>query len=128
MAVRALLLGCVVAGLLPALARAEQAAEPASPAAGYLDAGGFHSCAVLAAGAVRCWGFGASGQLGYGNANSVGDDETPGSVGPVNLGVGRTAKAIAAGDSHTCALLDDGTVRCWGFGGDGRLGYGNTST
>jgi hypothetical protein len=49
-----------------------------------------------------------------------GDDETPGSVGPVDLGAGRTAAAISAGGGHTCAVLDGGDVRCWGFGSDGR--------
>ena len=54
-------------------------------------------------------------------------DETPGTVGPVNLGAGRTARAITAGDDHTCALLDDGNVRCWGLGSEGALGYGNVN-
>jgi len=125
--VRALLVACVVMSALPAVAGAEQAAEPASPAAGRLDAGGLHSCAVLVAGSVRCWGYGASGQLGYGTKDTIGDDETPASVSPVSFGAGRTATAITAGDYHTCALLDDGSVRCWGYGGDGRLGYANTN-
>jgi hypothetical protein len=77
---------------------------------------------------VRCWGFGFYGQLGYGNTDSIGDTETPGSVGPVFLGAGRRAVAISAGESHTCALLDTGVVRCWGLGGEGELGYANTST
>ena len=38
---------------------------------------------------------------------------------------GHRARAITVGISHTCALLDDATMRCWGFGGDGRLGYGD---
>lgn len=117
----------VILGVLPVSAVAEQASDPGSLAAGWLDAGGSHSCVVLAGGGVRCWGAGASGQLGYANTDDVGDDEPPGAAGPVDLGPGRTAKAVAAGDYHTCALLDDGTVRCWGFGGDGRLGYANTS-
>jgi Ca2+-binding RTX toxin-like protein len=49
-------------------------------------------------------------------------------VGPVDLGVGRTAVAITAGDAHTCALLDTGAVRCWGAGDNGRLGYANTNS
>jgi len=121
-----LVLACAVGGALPAGAAAEQASEPASPAARGLDAGGFHSCAVLGAGSLRCWGLGLSGQLGYGNTETIGDDETPASIAPVSVGAGRTVKALAAGDFHTCAILDDGTVRCWGFGADGRLGYGNT--
>ena len=90
-----------------------------------IAAGDAHTCAVLDNGAVRCWGFGGSGRLGYGDSNSIGDTETPGAVGPVNLGPGRSARAITAGFSHSCAALDDGTLRCWGFGGSGRLGYGD---
>ena len=85
-----------------------------------------HTCAILDTGDVRCWGLGGNGRLGYGNQDSIGDDpgETPASAGPVPLG-GHTARAITVGISHTCALLDDATLRCWGFGGDGRLGYGD---
>ena len=90
-----------------------------------ISAGNFHTCALLEGGSVRCWGYGGEGRLGYANNDNVGDDETPASVGPVDLGAGRTAKAITAGDGHSCALLDDDTVRCWGFGLDGRLGYNN---
>jgi alpha-tubulin suppressor-like RCC1 family protein len=92
-----------------------------------ITAGGFHTCALLVGGSVRCWGFGGNGRLGYGNTETIGDNETPGSAGPVDLGPDRKAVAISAGDDHTCALLEGGSVRCWGFGGEGRLGYGNTS-
>jgi len=122
-----LLLLAAVAIALPAGAPAEQGSQPTSAAAGGIDGGRHHTCALLAAN-VRCWGFNGDGQLGYGNKDTVGDDETPGSVGPVDLGLGRTAMAITAGDFHTCALLDDGGVRCWGLGGDGQLGYGNRDT
>ncbi len=93
-----------------------------------IDAGAFFSCAVLDTGAVRCWGNNDWGQLGYGNFEDIGDDETPASVGPVDLGAGRTATAVSTGYNHTCALLDDGTVRCWGTSESGQLGYGNTYT
>ncbi len=92
-----------------------------------ITAGVSHTCALLRGGAVRCWGNGASGRLGYGNVTSIGDTETPASAGSVDLGPGRTAVAIAAGDSHTCAILDNGKVRCWGNGASGRLGYGNVT-
>lgn len=95
-----------------------------------VSAGGSHTCAILDDGSVRCWGSGFGGQLGYGNVNSVGTGSGPtptiASAGPVPLG-GHTARAIAAGSDHTCAILDDGSVRCWGNGGNGKLGYGNTS-
>ncbi len=126
-AVAALLLAGAQAGALPASAVAEQASQPSSLAAGRLDVGAYHSCAVLGDGIVRCWGYAGNGQVGYGNKDDVGDDEVPASVGPVDLGAGRTANVVSAGDYHTCALLDDGGVRCWGYGADGRLGYGNTN-
>jgi alpha-tubulin suppressor-like RCC1 family protein len=121
---RAALVVFVVMLAVPAGARAEQASEPSAAVAGQLDAGGQHTCS-LDAGAVRCWGANLSGQLGYGIEDSVGDNENAGAAGPVNLGPGRFATAISAGDFHPCALLDNGSVRCWGFGGDGRLGYAN---
>lgn len=86
-----------------------------------------HTCVILDSGAVRCWGTGGSGALGLGNTDPIGDTETPGSVGPVDLGAGRTARAVTGGAIFTCALLDDGTVRCWGAGTDGRLGQGSTA-
>jgi alpha-tubulin suppressor-like RCC1 family protein len=90
-----------------------------------ITGGGYHTCAILDNGRVRCWGRAFEGQLGYGNQSLVGDNETPGSVGPVDLGQGRTAVAITGGGFHTCAILDNGKVRCWGEGGQGPLGYGN---
>ena len=93
-----------------------------------LAAGDYHSCAVLDDGNVRCWGYGNEGQLGYASRAQIGDNETPGSVGPVSLGAGRSATAIAAGGNHSCAILDDGSVRCWGLGESGQLGYGNNAS
>jgi len=91
-----------------------------------IGAGGWHTCAVLDDGTLRCWGQNDEGQLGYGNTEMVGDDETPGSVTAVDLGTGRTAVSVDGGQHHTCALLDDGAVRCWGLNGiPGILGLGN---
>lgn len=88
-----------------------------------IAAGLAHACALLEGGAVRCWGSGFTGQLGHGDVENVGDDETPASVGDVNLG--GVAVEVAAGGFHTCARLDTGAVRCWGDGLDGQLGYGD---
>ncbi|NVB37187.1 DUF4215 domain-containing protein [Pseudenhygromyxa sp. WMMC2535] len=84
-----------------------------------------HTCALLDTGAVRCWGESNNGQLGYGNANDIGDDETPASAGDVPLG--GTAKQIAGGWFHNCVLLDSDEIKCWGKGNEGRLGYGNVA-
>ncbi len=107
-----------------------------SPAArGDVDVGGrvvqlalgeYHTCALLDRGSVRCWGDSSEGQLGYGSTTNIGDDEAPAVAGDVPVG-GRVTQ-IAAGDSHTCALLASGSVRCWGYGLFGALGYGSTET
>jgi alpha-tubulin suppressor-like RCC1 family protein len=81
-----------------------------------------HSCALLETGEVRCWGNGASGRLGLGSLDDVGDDEPPSAMPPVQLG--ERATQIAVGGTHACARLESGAVRCWGNGGNGRLGYG----
>jgi alpha-tubulin suppressor-like RCC1 family protein len=87
-----------------------------------------NACAILDDGTLRCWGYGAVGGNGSGATNDIGDDETPGSVNPVSLGAGRTAKAVTAGgSSHVCAVLDTGAIRCWGNNEHGQLGYGNTT-
>ncbi|HWO19666.1 MAG TPA: DUF4215 domain-containing protein [Kofleriaceae bacterium] len=88
-----------------------------------IAAGADHTCVLLTTGAVRCWGAGSRGQLGYGNPNNIGDNEIPASAGDVL--VGGTVVQITAGGEHTCALLATGTVRCWGSGFAGQLGYGN---
>ncbi|MBW3609710.1 MAG: hypothetical protein KY463_15495 [Actinobacteria bacterium] len=113
---------------LPTGAAAEQASQPSSPLAGGLDAGRYHSCALLPSAGLRCWGYGGDGALGYASRITIGDDETPAAAGPVDVGAGRTVTAVSAGAVHTCALLDAGAVRCWGYGGDGALGYGNTAS
>ncbi len=104
-------------------------------------AGDAHTCALLTDGGLRCWGRGSDGRLGYGNNANVGDGTGDSIIeaGDVELGLtgGVEVKQIAAGGSvfsveaeivslgHTCVLLSDGNVRCWGFGENGQLGYGD---
>ncbi|MEM9693534.1 MAG: EGF domain-containing protein, partial [Myxococcota bacterium] len=102
-------------------------AVPLGGTATAISAGDEHTCALMSGGAVRCWGRGQNGRLGYGHADNIGDDEAPATAGDIDLG-GQTATAIAAGGAHTCALMADGSVMCWGKGQHGRLGYGNPFT
>ena len=89
-----------------------------------------HTCAVLADGAVKCWGLNSFGQLGVGDMVTRGDGVAAMGDGlpVVDLGAGRRAVAIAAGASATCALLDGGRVKCWGDSYQGALGYGDITT
>jgi len=90
--------------------------------------GGSHSCANTDIDRVKCWGRNTYGELGLGDTVDRGID--PATLGDnldnVELGTQRTVRAIAAGNSHSCAVLDDGTVRCWGSNGNGELGLGDT--
>ncbi len=83
---------------------------------------------LLEDGSVRAFGSGEYGQLGYGSTDNVGDTQLslPSDMGGVPLG-GR-AVAVSAGWHHSLVLLEDGSVRAFGYGNYGRLGYGSTST
>ena len=88
-----------------------------------LSSGSDHTCAILHNGSVSCWGDGGSGRLGNG---STSQQNSPTLIS--SLGTGRTAVAISSGSEHTCAILDNGDVSCWGDGGYGQLGNGGTSS
>ena len=85
----------------------------------YIASGWDHTCAILDDGSVACWGDNLYGQLGDG---TVSDRTTPTQTS--SLGLGRTAVQISAGEEHTCAVLDDGSVVCWGHNDYGKLGDG----
>ncbi|MNJ96737.1 Regulator of chromosome condensation (RCC1) repeat protein [compost metagenome] len=92
-----------------------------------IGAGAWHSCALLDNGRVKCWGENGSGQLGLGDNTFRGDG--PGEMGDalpfVDLGTNRTAKKIIVGENHTCAILDNDSLKCWGYNTQGQLGLGD---
>jgi cysteine-rich repeat protein len=91
-------------------------------------AGHYHVCAILDDGAMKCWGGNSHGELGLGDKANRG--ARPGEMGDrlpaLNLGTGRTARSMALGYDHTCAMLDNGAVKCWGNNIGGQLGLGDT--
>jgi alpha-tubulin suppressor-like RCC1 family protein len=94
------------------------------------DASGEHTCVVNDDGTLRCWGRNNVGQVGVGSTVNIGDAaaELGNALAAVNLGAGRTAVEVATGTTHTCALLDNGAVRCWGSQTYGEIGTGGTVT
>jgi alpha-tubulin suppressor-like RCC1 family protein len=82
-----------------------------------------HTCALITGGTVQCWGRNSDGQLGDGTTT---DRTTPVTVVDSEGDPLTRATAIAASPTQTCAVMDDGGIRCWGDNGNGELGNGTT--
>ncbi len=92
-----------------------------------VDMNSIHVCALTAGSNVKCWGYNLYGELGNGNSGPGASTNTPvtvtlGGIFPVALS---NVVAIGVGNTHSCAVIADGTVRCWGAGFDGGLGNGS---
>ena len=85
-----------------------------------LAVGDWFSCVITTSGGAKCWGRNTAGEMGRGNTT------TPARVGDVP-GLTSGIRAIATGQTHACALLNDRTVQCWGSNGNGQLGDGSTT-
>jgi alpha-tubulin suppressor-like RCC1 family protein len=86
-----------------------------------------HVCARTVDDALYCWGDGEFGKLGRGDSANVGDLPTrlPETHGLIE--VRADVAEVTTGVQTTCIRLADGTVKCWGNGSTGALGYGNTA-
>ena len=102
----------------------------------------FHTCAILDNDKVKCWGNNNKGQLGIKDQAGVVDiqnrgdekDEMGDKLPFADLGEDNLAKKIAVGDHHTCAILQNDKVKCWGSNdyeqlginsGDGYVDFGD---
>jgi alpha-tubulin suppressor-like RCC1 family protein len=79
--------------------------------------GNNHACALLATGAVKCWGANYYGQIG--------DTTTSNRLTPITItSLGTSIRSISAGWEHTCAVTTSGAAKCWGRNSEGSLGDG----
>lgn len=85
-----------------------------------IDAGERHTCAITQAGGLKCWGENYHGELGNGNTTR---QPSPVDVPDLTSGVSQ----VDLGSDHTCALLDNGILKCWGGNWAGQLGEGTNS-
>ena len=87
-----------------------------------------HTCGVTSEGEVVCWGRGTRGQLGDGNTANKNHPVAVVTSDTDTTPLGSIVQ-VAMGTAHTCALTDQGGVKCWGNGFYGRLGNkSNTNT
>ena len=83
---------------------------------------------------LKCWGLNSNGQLGYGDTNARGNATTEIGYGlgfiknTGTSGADMIVKDVSLGLNHTCVILNDDTVKCWGLNTSGQLGYNNTTS
>jgi len=73
-----------------------------------ISVGGWHTCALLESGTVKCWGDNQFLQFGEGSEGMAYSEI------PKKIQLQKNAKAISAGATHTCAILEDKSIECWG--------------
>lgn len=88
-----------------------------------------HTCSIMMNGKLLCWGNNLEGQCGIkplppSTFTNLIFERYP---NPVDLGPGKTANAVVAGMTHTCAILSDRSVKCWGNNNIGQLGRGENA-
>jgi alpha-tubulin suppressor-like RCC1 family protein len=89
-----------------------------------ISSGGASNCRIDGStNALACWGANDVGQLGIGSAVTSTATATS-----VNLGTGKTAKQVAFGIDHACAILNDDSVSCWGSNIFGQIGQSSLTT
>jgi len=110
------------------------------------DANQGHFCAILDTGEGLCWGWNHAGQLGdgtectggswdsnYNNPTPAGCNANNGRYTPVivddsNFPTNSSIISISTGMAHSCAIIDNNDLYCWGRNDGGQLGIGSTDT
>ena len=100
---------------LSLLSNATPVDTPVSFTVAHLEIGSTHSCAISTIGVAWCWGEFTNGRLGTTAMSNAANPTATALLGGV-------ASEVAAGGTHTCVLLTNGTVTCFGYNDMGQLG------
>jgi alpha-tubulin suppressor-like RCC1 family protein len=92
-----------------------------APATPVIRAGSAHSCALMPNGSVKCWGSNNFGESALGYTGGIYSSPT---TAPT---LGGRVIDLSTNDYHSCAVLENFTVQCWGYNYYGQLGDGTTS-
>ena len=87
-----------------------------------ISVGTHHVCVILNDGSVKCAGRNNNGQIGDGSSSNR---STPVAV---DLGTNKTAVSISTYWDTVCAVLNDASVKCWGYNYQGEIGDGTQGT
>lgn len=90
-----------------------------------ITVGSNHSCALLRSGQIKCWGANNKGQLGNGTISSYQNDLND---LVVVVGLAGEVKNLVSGENHTCVILNNGQMQCWGSNEDGQAGIVHNSS
>jgi len=95
-----------------------------------LGTGWDHVAIISSTGSLFTWGYNNFGKLGLSHSLDIGDSgsEMGEYLEDVNVGSGRSVVRFQGGNHHSCVILDNFNVKCFGRNNQGQLGYGDTST
>ena len=86
-----------------------------------ISSGSYHNCTILGSGDVKCWGTNGNGEIGDGTGT---DRNSPVMIANLDEGV----KILHLGGQHSCAVMNNGTAKCWGKNDYGQLGTGTATS
>lgn len=86
-----------------------------------LTVGRYYTCAVSTTGGIQCWGLNSQGQLGTGGTTNTNKP----SGTPLTMPGGLPIIFASGSHLHTCVILSNNNLHCWGWNDCGQVGYGD---
>lgn len=93
-----------------------------------VEVGEYFSCALMVNGGVKCWGYNSNGRLGNNDTTETTAMTPVDVVGIEHSDASNTATTISTSHGHTCAIMENGTVKCWGYNDSGQIGDGTSGS